>query len=255
MCGRFVAATPADELAKYFDAMVSEQLVEYEDEPNYNTAPTNDIYGIVETPRGRELQVFRWGLIPVWAKDMKIGSKMINARAETLTTKNAFKPAFQRRRMLVPMDGFYEWQKRSGSKTKQPMFIHRLDGEPLAIAGLWESWRDPAQSDPNVRLHSATIITVAANETMAPIHDRMPAVLAPSAWNDWLDPDNRDMESIGALLVPAPKGLLTVEPVSIAVNNVRNNGAELIEPVDPEAEPAPDSGAGSVADPGTTNSA
>src|SRR4051812_8193116 len=113
MCGRFVAATPPDELAKYFDAALSEQLQEAAEEPqpNYNAAPTHDIYGIVDTPHGRELQVFRWGLIPVWAKTASIGSKMVNARAETLTTKNAFKPAFKRRRVLVPIDGFYEWKK------------------------------------------------------------------------------------------------------------------------------------------------
>jgi putative SOS response-associated peptidase YedK len=228
MCGRFVSSTPPDELARYFNASPPETTLA----PSHNVAPTDDIYAVVDAPGRSRLEIFHWGLVPFWAKDIKIGSKMINARAETLTTRNAFKPALLKRRCLIPLDGFFEWKKLAGTKLKQPMFIHRVDGEPLAVAGLWETWRDRDNPDHAV-LHSATIITTAANATMAPVHDRMPVILAPVTWAEWLDPGNDDLASLGALLVPAPVGLLTMHPVSTAVNNVRFNGAELIDPADP----------------------
>jgi putative SOS response-associated peptidase YedK len=160
---------------------------------------------------------------------------MINARAETLASKNAYKPAFKRRRCLIPADGFYEWKKIPGQKTKQPHFIHQPDGEPLAFAGLWEVWRGPdRQGDP---LRSCTIVTTSANETMEPLHDRMPVILPASAWDQWLDPANDDLETLGKLLVPAPPEVIVTHPVSTEVNSVRNKGAELIEPVDPAPEP------------------
>jgi putative SOS response-associated peptidase YedK len=230
MCGRFVSASSADEIAKYFDASPPD----VELDRSFNVAPTNDIYGIVDAPGGRRLAVFHWGLVPAWAKEMKLGQKMINARAETLLSKGAFKAALTRRRCLIPADGFYEWQKIPGQKTKQPMFIRRLDGEPLAFAGLWETWRDPAGPPDAPLLHSATIITTAANQTMQPVHDRMPVILPAAAWEQWLSTDNRDLESLTGLLVPAPNDLLTLRPVSTQVNNVRNNGEELVAPVEPE---------------------
>ncbi|MCU1343747.1 MAG: hypothetical protein JWL70_13 [Acidimicrobiia bacterium] len=231
MCGRFVAATPPAELAQYFDVTLSEQVLAAEHRPTYNGAPTDDIYGIVHTARGRELQVFRWGLVPLWAKDLKGGAKMINARAETLAVKNAFKPAFQRRRLLVPIDGFYEWKRQPGTKNKQPMFVHRVDGEPLAVAGLWETWRDPTDPEGR-RLHSATIITVPANRTMEAVHDRMPAVMAPGAWDVWLDPSNEDLGALAGLLASAQDELLTMHAVSPAVNSVRTNHPELTAPLE-----------------------
>jgi putative SOS response-associated peptidase YedK len=228
MCGRFVSSTPPDELARYFSATPADTALP----PSYNVAPTNDIYAVVDSADGPRLEVFHWGLVPIWAKDPRIGSKLINARAETLVTKNAFKPAMRKRRCLIPIDGFYEWKAIVGSKTKQPMFIHRVDGAPLAVAGLWETWRD--RNDPEQRsLHSATIITTAANATMAPVHDRMPAILAPANWGQWMDRGNDDLATLGALLVPAPPGLLTMHPVSSAVNNVRSGGPELTQPADP----------------------
>jgi len=241
MCGRFVSAAPADEIAKYFDAAMSMEALA----PSHNVAPTSDIYAVVTHPDGtRHLEVFRWGLVPVWAKDLKISQKMINARSETLAEKGAYKPAFTKgRRVLIPMDGFYEWKTLTdrvtakGKPAKQPMYIHRLDGEPLAVAGLWEAWRDKAGGPDAPWLHSATIITTAANETMAPIHDRMPVILPASAWSAWLDPANDDLESLGKLMVPAPANLLTLHPVSTEVNKVSNRGPELIEPVDPGADP------------------
>jgi putative SOS response-associated peptidase YedK len=225
MCGRFVAATPPDQVAAYFGAAAEALL-----EPSWNVAPTNDVYAVLEDGGTRHLDAFRWGLIPSWAKDPKIGSRMINARAETLAEKNAYKAAFRKRRCLVPADGFYEWKAVPGQKRKQPYFIHRSDGESVAFAGLWEVWRGPERDQEPLR--TATIITTEANETMAPVHDRMPVILPASAWGTWLDRDNDDLETLGRLLVPAPPTLLTLRPVSTEVNNVRNKGPELIEPVE-----------------------
>ena len=234
MCGRFVSATPADEVAQYFDAEAPESALE----PSWNVAPTNDIYVVLEDGGVRRVAPHHWGLVPIWAKSPALGNKMINARAEGLADKNAFKHAFKRRRCIVPVDGFYEWQKLEGQKVKQPYFISRPDGEPLAFAGLWEEWKGPDRSG-DQRLRSATIITTEANATMAPVHDRMPVILPPSAWDAWLDEDNADLDTLGRLLVPAPPEILTLRPVSTEVNNVRNKGAQLIERVEPAAQTPP----------------
>ncbi|MDH4145498.1 MAG: SOS response-associated peptidase [Acidimicrobiia bacterium] len=230
MCGRFVASSAPDEVARYFGAEPpSEQLIE----ANYNVAPTNDVVTVREFDGRRELAVCHWGLVPGWAKDLKVGNRMINARAETVATKNAFRRAFARRRCIVPADGFYEWAAVPGHKKKQPYFISRVDGEPLAFAGLWETWRDPASPDDAVvRIRSTTIVTTSANDTIAPVHDRMPVVLAPAHWDDWLDPANDDTTALGALLVPAPEGLLRLWPVGLDVNQVRNKGPQLIAEID-----------------------
>jgi len=232
MCGRFVSSSPPDELAKYFDVeAVSEAVLE----PSYNVAPSQDIYVVVETGGVRRLDTFHWGLVPFWAKDPSTGNKMINARAESIAEKNAYKRSFQKRRCIIPVDGFYEWKKVPGQKVKQPYFIHREDGEPMAFAGLWEIWR-PADdvdrtSDP---LRSCTIITGQPNEKIAEIHDRMPVMLPPSAWSAWLDPANDDLETLGKLLVPAPASLLALHPVRRDVNNVRENRPDLIDPAPDE---------------------
>ncbi|MGH9137877.1 MAG: SOS response-associated peptidase [Acidimicrobiales bacterium] len=230
MCGRFVSSSPPDELAKYFDAeQVSEQALE----SSYNVTPTSDIYAVVETGGIRRLETFHWGLIPFWAKDAKVGQKMINARAENLADRNAYKRAFQKRRCIIPADGFYEWKKVPGQKRKQPMYIERADGEPLALAGLWELWKPKQDPDDESKwIRSVTIITGQPNDKIAKIHDRMPVILPPSAWSTWLDRDNDDLETLGKLLVPAPSQLLTVQPVSTRVNNVRENDPGLIEPVE-----------------------
>ncbi len=231
MCGRFVSSNTPDRIASYFGASFdTEPLGE-----NHNVAPTNDIYAVVADASAQPVvRAFHWGLVPSWAKDVKIGSKMINARAETLAEKPAFKPLLKSRRVIIPMDGFYEWKAVPGQKAKQPYFIHRRDGEPLAVAGLWAAWRDKSVGAEGPWLHSCTIITTAANATMAPVHDRMPALLAPAVWHQWLDPDNHDIESLASLLIPAPDDLLQMHPVSTAVNNVRNKGAELIDVIDLE---------------------
>jgi putative SOS response-associated peptidase YedK len=225
MCGRFVSASPPDEIARYFDAAAPEQVLP----ESYNVAPTNDVYAVYETGGVRRVDSFHWGFVPHWAKDPSVGSRMINARAETIATKNAFKPSLRKRRCIVPADGFYEWKKIPGQKTKQPMFIHRGDDEPLAFAGLWTIWRD-AEGD---ELHSCTIITTSANEDVADVHDRMPVILGPDDWGTWLDEGNDDIDTLGKLLVPAPPRLIRMHPVSTEVNNVRNKGGHLIEQVDP----------------------
>ncbi len=239
MCGRFVSSSPPDELARYFDVdEMSEQVLEQP--PNFNTAPTNDIFVVYEDGDTRRMDSFHWGLVPRWAKEMKIGNRMINARAETVSTKNAFKSALAKRRCIIPVDGFYEWKKVPGQKNKQPYFIQRPDGEPYAFAGLWEEWKGPergVKGDPDageeVTIRSATIITGAANSKMAELHDRMPIILPPTEWATWLSPEEHDLETLGKLLVPAPPELVGFHPVSVEVNNVRNKGEQLTDQVDP----------------------
>ena len=244
MCGRYVSATPPEDLARYLDAAVAESALSPEAPgPSWNVAPTNDVYAVITGSDGvRRLTVVHWGLVPVWAKDVKVGQNMINARAETLAEKPAFKKLFAGRRCIVPADGFYEWTTQPGEKKKQPFYIHRPDGEPFAFAGLWSAWRDPAAAQTDTPwLHSATIVTTAANTFMRPVHDRMPALLPASSWSEWLDPTNHDVTALGRLLVPAPEGLLTMHPVATAVGNVRNKGPHLVEPVsldDPAATAA-----------------
>ncbi|HXP20493.1 MAG TPA: SOS response-associated peptidase [Streptosporangiaceae bacterium] len=185
----------------------------------------------------RELRVVRWGLVPSWAKDISIGSRMINARAETVSEKPAFRAAFARRRCLLPADGYYEWQQPpAGTRgPKQPYFICRPDHGPLAFAGLYELWRDRSlpRDDPDAWLWTAAIITTTAPDELGEIHDRMPMVIDPAYWADWLDPANIDAGDVRALLTPAAASGLTSYPVSLAVNSVRNNGPELIAAADP----------------------
>lgn len=236
MCGRFVSTQSAEELAKYFGA-----IPEADTPPaNFNVAPTHDILAVVsDGDDTRSLRAFQWGLIPVWAKDAKIGSSMINARAETVADKPAFKGVFRKHRCIIPMDGFYEWQAATadsplnakGKPVKQPMYIHRVDGEPLAVAGLWSAWRPKDGPAEAPWLHTCTVITTSANHTMEPVHDRMPVILPASAWRQWLDPSAADIDALRAMLVPAPDNLLTMHKVSTEVNNVRNKGAELVAQV------------------------
>ncbi|HEX9537923.1 MAG TPA: SOS response-associated peptidase family protein [Streptosporangiaceae bacterium] len=198
----------------------------------------------------RELRVVRWGLVPFWAKDLSIGSRLINARAETVSTKPAFRRAFARRRCLLPADGFYEWQAAGDGPRarKQPYFIHRADGSVLAFAGVYELWRDQTMpdGDPDAWLWTAAIITTRAQDEVGRIHDRMPMVIEPARWADWLDPGQADEAALHALLAPAVSSGLTSYPVSTEVNSVRHNGPQLMEPVDPDAEPAGTAQAGTA---------
>jgi putative SOS response-associated peptidase YedK len=240
MCGRFASTTPPDQLAKYFGAELVEQLIEADEvRANYNVAPTQGVYTVFEDGGTRRLDTFHWGLVPFWAKDPKVGNRMINARAETIAEKNSYKRPFAKRRCIIPADGFYEWKKLEGQKKKQPMYMSRVDGEPFAFAGLWEVWKDRNHTDADgepLELLSCTIITGDPNDKVAEVHDRMPVMLPPDAWDTWLDRDNHDTDALQGLLVPAPSQLIRVHPVSTDVNNVRNNGPELIM----EAEPVSD---------------
>jgi len=232
MCGRFVSASPPDELARYFGAPVPDETLE----PAYNVAPTSQVYAVRGAAGARNLSAMRWGLVPFWAKDLRIGAKMINARSETLFDKPAFRAAAKKRRCLIPVDGFYEWAKVAGHKPKQPYYIYRDDGEPLVFAGIWETWTPKPETNDNdglsTPIESCTILTCAPNKTMANIHNRMPVLLSPSQWDRWLQ-DADDPQALLDMLMPAPDGLLTMHPVTTAVNRVGNNSAELIA-VDPQ---------------------
>ncbi len=249
MCGRYASARSRIELLEEFD--VQRDRVDKPLAPDYNVAPTKPVYAVTtrapraeRDPRGengsgpvRELRVVRWGLVPSWAKDISIGSRMINARAETVSEKPAFRNAFARRRCLLPADGYYEWQQLpAGTKgPKQPYFICRPDHGPLAFAGIYELWRDRSlpEGDPAAWLWTAAVITTTAPDELGEIHDRMPMVIDRAAWGDWLDPANTDAADVRALLAPAAAYGLMSYPVSLAVNSVRNNGPELVK----EAEP------------------
>jgi putative SOS response-associated peptidase YedK len=236
MCGRFVSASPPDELARYFGAEppAGEALA-----ANYNVAPTTEVYAVVEEhepdapddpdARQRRLGLFRWGLVPPWADDLRVGARMINARMETVADRRAFRSAFRSRRCIVPADGFYEWTTVPGTKVRQPWYIHRPDGEPYAFAGLWERWRPSGGDSPWVR--SCTVLTGAANPLMARIHDRMPVVLPPAAWEPWLDPDLHDVDELLHLLEPTPASLVAFHAVSTDVNRVANRGPHLLDEV------------------------
>jgi putative SOS response-associated peptidase YedK len=196
--------------------------------PRYNIAPTQPVVAVRPGERaGREARMLRWGLVPFWAKDLAMGSRMINARGETVAEKPAFRQAFRRRRCLIPADGFYEWQKVPGGK--QPWYISARGEGPLAFAGLWERWDKRGTETP---VESCTIVTTAANATLAPLHDRMPVILDPAAWDAWLGADTPSAE-LRDLLRPAPDGLLAARTVSRRVNSPANDGPELIS--DPDA--------------------
>jgi putative SOS response-associated peptidase YedK len=226
MCGRFTQERPASELAEIFAA---EPLAE-ELGARYNVAPTDDAFVVVQREERRAVTAYRWGLVPHWSTDLKSGSRMFNARAETITASPAFREAFRRRRCIVPVDSFYEW-KREGS-IRQPYRVTRADGRPLPLAGLWAGWRDP-ESDHVQR--TFTIVTTTPNEALTDLHDRMPVVLEESDWGRWLV-DGRtgppvDEGELLAMLQPTDAVALRIYPVNRYVNDVRRDGPELIEPV------------------------
>lgn len=225
VCGRFVSTSPPDDLARYFAA---DPAPEVELAPSWNVAPTDRVAVVLERRDERLVEVVRWGLVPPWAKDLSVGARMINARAETVATRSAFRKAFAQRRCIVPAAGFYEWTRVEGHRKKQPWFIHRPDGEPYAFAGLWERWK---QDDDHPWVLTCTIITGAANGPMSEVHDRMPVMLPPDRWARWLDPAEGDVELLQSWLVPAPDALVTFHPVSIAVNTATNEGPELVDAV------------------------
>lgn len=226
MCGRFVQKTPLGEIQVLFETAGPVPNAP----PRYNAAPTQDLAVVRYNPavRARSLDLLHWGLVPLWAKDVRFGARCINARAETLATQPAFRDAFEGRRCLVPADAFYEWQKR-GKKTV-PYAIAPADGL-FAFAGLWERWRHPAD---RTILRSFAIVTGPPNELCRPIHDRMPAILPPEAWPLWLGEEKAAPAELMALLVPYPAAKMRAWPVVPAVGNVANDMPALLEPaVDP----------------------
>jgi putative SOS response-associated peptidase YedK len=231
MCGRFVASNAPAALADFFGA----DQPETELESRYNVAPTTDVYGVVASRHGlRSIEVYRWGLVPSWAKDLRMGSTMINARAETVAEKRSFASSFRTRRLLVPMNGFYEWHAATGPKSaKVPVYIHAADDSPLAVAGIWSAWRTPdaPTGSSGEWLHTCAVITTVANGFISPVHDRMPVILERSLWDEWLDPSNDDLDGLVAMLRPADDDLLVMHRVGTAVNRVQNRGEELILPV------------------------
>jgi len=193
----------------------------------YNAAPTQMLPVVcVHADRGRELALLRWGLVPSWAKDALIGARMINARGESVAEKPAFRAAFRRRRCLVPMAGFYEWQKAGARKV--PHFIRLLNAEVFAVAGLHEYWPGKDGAEP---VESYTIITTGANEMMSKLHDRMPVIIPEREHEAWLDPGNEQTDALRQLLKPYPAEEMRAHPIGLRVNNVKNDGPELIEPV------------------------
>jgi len=224
MCGRFTQTSQPLAIAELLDLPV-ESVPPYQ--PRYNLAPSQPALVLRRHPQTgeKELTFLTWGLVPSWAKDPGIGNRLINARAETLAEKPAFRAAFRRRRCIVPADGFYEWKK--GGDGKQPWFITRRDGKPMALAGLWEHWESP---DGSV-IESFTLITTAPNELVERLHDRMPAILPEETFDRWLDPDAAPAELQALLSTPYPAELLDAWPVSTAVNSPANDDPGLVEPL------------------------
>jgi putative SOS response-associated peptidase YedK len=248
MCGRVVQKTPLAEIRVLLETV--------NPVPNaaatYNGAPTQNLAVVRLDAEGRRsLDLMRWGLIPSWAKDKAIGPRLINAMAETVATKPAFRDAFRRRRCLVPVDFFYEWRKTGSGKQpsgkqpsgkqpsgkqpsgkqpsgKQPYAIGLADGAPMALAGLWERWTDPQDG---ATLRTFTVITGPPNEAVAPIHNRMPVVLPRESWRRWLGEDRTETDELQALLRPYPAEAMRAYPVAARVGNVRNNDAELLTPM------------------------
>ncbi|MEG4282177.1 SOS response-associated peptidase [Microcoleus sp. A006_D1] len=222
MCGRFTLNTSAKILAEFF------KLSEIPDiKARYNIAPTQSVATVTVSPEKieRQFQFMRWGLIPSWAKDLKIGSKMINARSETVAEKPAFRSAIKHRRCLIIADGFYEWLPQG--KHKQPYYFQTAQGAPFAFAGLWENWQSPEGES----IVSCTIITTAANETVQPVHDRMPVILPDSAWEKWLDPAN-SAQQVLPLLKPYAAAAMTAKAVSAIVNSPTRDSPECIQAIE-----------------------
>lgn len=273
MCGRYAASRRPEDMVEEFEVEVDETATPASEPgsgsgpgPNFNVAPT-DVAPVVlerasrrevsqadaradaqetgqdgEPPVRRRLRLLKWGLVPAWAKDPAIGNRMINARADSLFEKSAFRPSVLTRRCLVPADGWYEWQAsptekdRRGKPVKQPFFLRQADGSVTAFAGIYAFWRakDADPEDPAAWLSTYAIITTEAEPGLDAIHDRMPFVMPRDRWEEWLDPAQQDADAVRALLTPPEPGRFEVYPVSTLVNNVANNGPELLEPLPPD---------------------
>jgi putative SOS response-associated peptidase YedK len=253
MCGRYASSRKPEDLVEEFE--VDRVDVDVPLEPDYNVAPTKEVYVVLErapkspqasadedasrtADKQRRLSVVSWGLVPSWAKDRSIGSRLINARVETLAEKPAFRRAFARRRCLLPADGYYEWYptsqlSKNNKPIKQPFFIRPDDGGVLAMAGLYEIWRNPAvpEEEPGSFLWTTTVITTTAEDALGHIHNRMPMIVEPDRYAEWLDPDRTEPDQLHKLLQPATPDRLQAYPVSTEVNSVKNNGPGLLEPL------------------------
>jgi putative SOS response-associated peptidase YedK len=222
MCGRFTLITPAEVIAEQFQLAEVPSL-----SPRYNVAPTQPVAAVRHASGNgrRELVLLRWGLVPFWAKDPAIGSRMINARSETAAQKPAFRAAFRRRRCLVLADGFYEWQRQAHGK--QPFYIRLRNEKPFALAALWEYWEGPDETT----IDSCTVLTTGPNDLIRPLHNRMPVVLASSDYDLWLDPGVQEAELLQPLLRPYPSQDMVAYPISTWVNNPANEGPQCIAPL------------------------
>jgi putative SOS response-associated peptidase YedK len=242
MCGRFTSSTQPSLLGEQFHA---DPVGVEGHEPSWNVTPASDILVIMAGADGaRQLRTLRWGLVPKWAKDASGGAKMINLRAETVREKKSWKSSLARRRCIIPIDGFYEWQDMGKGQKKQPIYVTAREPQPLALAGLWDSWHGPVGGDgkqaddgderaqAEADLRTCTILTTTPNRLLATVHHRMPVILPPETWDGWLDPDNTDTDALAALLVPAADDLLVCWPVDTAVNNPRSKGSELTRPLE-----------------------
>jgi putative SOS response-associated peptidase YedK len=244
MCGRYASSRRPEDLVEEFE--IVESRIPALLEADYNVAPTKEVYAVVERkpskeseePPQRQLRVLTWGLVPSWAKDPAIGNRMINARMESVAEKPAYKKAFAVRRCLLPADGYFEWyptsqKTKAGKPLKQPFFIRPKDGGTLAMAGLYEIWRDPTrdEDDPDRFRWTCTVLTTDAEDPLGHIHDRMPLMVEKDRWGAWLDPSVSAKDDLLSLLEPAAPGRLEAFPVSTLVSNVRNNGPELVEPI------------------------
>lgn len=225
MCGRYSQRQPAEVIAKAFEVDNVPAL-----EPRYNVAPTQSVPTVLQpsVSKNRQFKMMHWGLIPKWAKDSKIGSKLINARAETVAEKPAFKSAFRKRRCLVLADGFYEWQQQENKKQKQPYYFFLKDGQPFAFAGLWEQWEDASGEV----IDSCTLLTTDANELMRPVHNRMPVILNPKDYERWLDSELKEPEQLQPLLRPYSTQEMLTYPVSTVVNKPSNDDTECIKSIE-----------------------
>ncbi|QBR91767.1 SOS response-associated peptidase [Nocardioides euryhalodurans] len=244
MCGRYASSRKPEDLVEEFE--VVDSRIRQPLEADYNVAPTKEVYAVMERKPSRDseeepqrqLRSLRWGLVPSWAKDPSIGNRMINARMETVAEKPAFRRAFAARRCLLPADGYFEWyptsqKTKAGKPRKQPFFIRPTDGRVLAMAGLYEIWRDPTrdEEDPERFRWTCTVLTTQAEDAVGHIHDRMPLMVERERWAAWLDPSSATTDDLLPLLVPAAPGRLEAFPVAPLVSNVRNNGPELVEPI------------------------
>ncbi|PSN14172.1 hypothetical protein C7293_12875 [filamentous cyanobacterium CCT1] len=230
MCGRFSLNQTGEELAVAFHLKDVPPVA-----PRYNIAPTQPVATVVATAEHPEphFHLLQWGLIPSWAKDPAIGSRMINARAETVAEKPSFRAAFKRRRCLVLADGFYEWQRQGKGQPKQPHYIFLRDHQPFAFAGLWEHWHDPVGGG---ELQTCTLLTTAPNELMEPLHNRMPVILPPEDYAAWLDPSYYQPQTLQAMLRPYESEAMERYPVSKVVNKPQHDTPNCIEPLDRDSE-------------------